>query len=497
MTPSPHRRAAALAALVAFATAACSNGGGGPPTASTPTILRTSPPDGATDVEPDVEVTVDVALPPGGAPDGAVTVSDGVNDLPGSFELVDGATWRWTSSVGLPRGSAIELRTPQQGTVARFTVREAATRRVYSIADFLVEQVFAWPNGRVAVYGEGRWFEVTDAGVVERFPGMPASIVPYGDGLAAYIEYSGIADAWLVRGGLDGERDRVLMPPVAFGVDVNARGDIVTFVRENLFMPGTGGFYVLPHDGVAFDYRAPLSTFYLIEPKIDDDGAVSGTWSEPGELRFTRWDPNSPAPEQAVIPATSTSPKWDVAADGSGWLVWTVRDGERWVLLGRRFEPGTGLADAVELADWLPQPGFSAVQCAAAITSLAGSTTVEVNVTGIGPVYQQFVRVERDGWSSIPTASSTPMVTQRLLRSAVRGEAWLLRRSADRKELGFVRSRPRREAELERLFYRVPEPGFEVGDFQGAVDDAGRATVAFRVDGIGPGQRITRVVVLE
>ncbi|MFN3242792.1 MAG: hypothetical protein ACE37K_14920 [Planctomycetota bacterium] len=498
MTPSKPLRPSVCVLLAAATFAACSNGGGAnAPFATTPTILRTEPADGAADVEPTAEVRIEVALPIGGSPNGDVTVGDGVNQLPGTFVLVGGGTWRWVPQNQLPRGSTVEIASRTQGPVARFAVREAATLRSYDLAGVTVERVMVWPNGRSAVCADQRWFEVTATGTVERSTNLRPDALPFGDGRAVQVEYDPVAtEQWLVRTGLDGERDRVLMPATSGPIDLNTRGDVVTFTRENTVLPGQGGFWVLGADGLAFD-RIPYVTIYGPTPRIADDGAVSGAWGEPGKLRFVRFAAGSQVPLEFEEAGLTPQPRWDVAADGSGWLLWTVRDDPRWILRGRRFEPETGLGDAVDLVVWEPGPGFTFLGIEAVRTGVAGSTVVELNVSGIGNAYRQFVRLERDGWVSIPNAFSATTFERKLLQSPVRAETWGLLRSADGRELAFQRSRPRAQSELDRLLYRIPEPMQTIGEFHGGLDDAGRAIVAFAIGGLGVNQQVTRVVVLE
>lgn len=493
---SVPRYACALAAVALGA--ACSNGGsGGAPVAASPTILTTSPPDGAFDVDPTAAVTIDIALPVGGSPNGDVTVSDGVHVLPGSFEMVQGATWRWIPESELPRGSTVELASRTQGRVAQFTVREAATRRIYELPGVTVDDVMVWPNGRSAVFGDSRCFEVTTAGTAERFTNLRPDALPFGDGLAVFTEFDTSFQRWLVRTGLGGERDRVLMPTTSSAIDVNARGDVVTFTRENLTFPGQGGFWVLPFDGFAWERVGPFATFYQVVPKIADDGAVSGAWGEPDKVRCVRFAPGVLVPELFEAPATAPQPCWDVHGDGSGWLLWVIRDEPLWILRGVRYVSGQGFAAPVDLETWSPGPGFSYVQCSTSRAGGAGSTILELDVSGIGDAFRQFVRIERDGWISIPNAYSASSFDRQLLQSPVRSEVWSMLRSADEKELSFSRSRPRRQSELDRLLYRVPEPGLRVGPYHAALDDSGRVTVAFDVLGLGAGQQVARVVVLE
>jgi len=498
MTPSTALRRSVCTFVVAAGFAACSNGGGGGvPVAATPTILRSDPADGATDVEPDVELTIDMALPVGGSPDGDITVGDGVHVLPGTFAYVGGATWRWTPQAELPRGSEVVLASRTQGPVARFTVREAATRRGYEVSDMEVERVVTWPNGRTAVFGDGRWFEVTANGLVERFTNMTIGALPYGDGLAVFTELDASQQRWLVRTGLAGERERVLMPVTAVWVDVNERGDVATFTRENTTFPGQGGFWLLPGDGFVFDRVAAFATFYSLVPRIAEDGSISAAWGEQQRVRLVRIAAGSQVIESYEEPAVVPQPRWDVAADGSGWLLWVERDEPRFRLLGRRYEPGVGLAAVVELETWEPGPGFAYVQCDESRAGLAGSTILELNVSGVGSAYRQFVRIERDGWISIPNAYAATTFTRKLVQSPVRSETWGMLRSVDGKELSFARSRPGSQSELDRLLYRIPEPSLQIGEFHAAVDDGGRATVAFEVDGLGLNQRVIRVIVFE
>lgn len=504
-------RCQTCALLAAAALAACSNhSGDGAPITVSPTIVATEPANGATDVEPTDEVAIQLAFPYGGSPVGAVTIRDGGNVLPGTFTAAGGGTWRWTPAAELPRGNRVVVSSQSQGEVAQFTVREASTRRLYELPSLPAEAALAWPNGRSAVRAGGRWFEVTLAGLQERFTELAADAMPFGDGLAVYHEH-GLTwdDHWLVRSGLDGERDRVRMPAAGGAIDVNSRGDVVVFVTANNAPLEERGFWVLPADGFAwlhvgaYELYLHPSLAQAPTPHIADDGAVSLVYRVQDEGVFVRFAPGQLAAEQIALPGQSLIHYWGPGDDGSGWVVWDEADGaDERVLRGRRYTPGEGLAAATELRRWqLTAAGTTAVSCRGVRAGGAGSLVLELQVTmpssPAGPYLQQFQRLERDGWSSLPTPYDTALVTRQLLSSAERAETWALQLSPDARELTFVRSRPGNQVEIDRSLYTVSEPSLGIGNFVAAIDDAGRATVAMNIVSFGSVSQSLRVLVFE
>ncbi|MEZ6037544.1 MAG: Ig-like domain-containing protein [Planctomycetota bacterium] len=497
--------------LAVAALAACSNhSGDGAPLTASPTVVATEPANGATDVDPNAEVAIQLAFPYGGSPVGAVTIRDGSNVLPGTFTAAGGGNWRWTPAAGMPRGNQVVVSSQSQGEVAQFTVREAATRRLYERPSLPAEAALAWPGGRSAVRAGGRWFEVTPGGLEERFTDLPVDAVPFGDGLAVYREQGTTWDEhWLVRSGLDGERDRVRMPAAGGAIDVNSRGDVVVFVTANNAPLEDRGFWVLPADGFAwlqvgaYELYLHPSLYQVPTPHIADDGAVSLAYRVQDEGVFVRFAPGQLAAEQVALPGQGVIHHWGAGDDGSGWVVWDEADGaDERVLRGMRYTPGEGLAAATELRRWqLTASGTTAVSCRGVRAGGAGSLILDLSVSmpssPAGPFVRQFLRLERDGWTSLPTPYDTSLVQRRLLTSAARAETWALQLSPEARELTFVRSRPGNQIEIDRSLYAVPEPALGIGNFVAAIDDAGRATVAMNIVSFGSVAQSLRVLVFE
>jgi len=506
LTPRPSKWAFGAIVVVLGVAAACSGSGGGPsvPTVSTPTVLTTSPPDGAVEVEPTAEVLLDIALPEGGSPIGDMTVHDGGNRLDGELVPLGGIRWRWQPVGQLPRGNTLEIRSKSQGRVASFTVREANSERRYELPGLVGRRVYVWPNGRAAIATDDRWFEITDDGLVERFVQMPSNIGAYGDGQAVFYEddpANGVR--WCVRSGLDGERDRTLAPPTGAGFDVNARGDFVQLVYGNHPVPSERGLWVLRNDSSVWELAGPTEVGFpqvsWAWPHIEDSGAVSIV-SEGLEPELRRFVPGNLVPEVTRLPL-GLSYTWTThEADGSGWVLWVeANDFDPSVLFGARYTPGVGLGDKVPLYTWpdhfvLPLLAFEPP----AISARGGSAVVRVGVrrltfglpiiTGTDFVY---LRVEADGWTSEPVFYSGQLPSMTGFVS-MQARAELLTASA----FGWGRSRPGQET------VQIDDPIGPVDPLwtlmqQPVADDSGRLFAVYTEALPGGPVTATHIVVIE
>ncbi|MCU0865870.1 MAG: hypothetical protein MUC36_18965 [Planctomycetes bacterium] len=362
-----------LATLVAFAAllAACNNSGGGSPPPSL-TVLTTSPPTGATDVEP--STPIELVLAANSAPLRAadLVVTDGDNRLPGAVARI-GTTdrWSWTPAGELPRGATIRVKTASQGEIASFSVREIRLGAQLELPGEQVENTLSWDNGRRAVRTQsGRVFELTGGtpALVERFVTMPAGARAYGNGrfLGEQVD-AGVR--YCVRGGLDGGFDRV---PTPLGVplgDLNANGDVVAFVPGDLGSPAEQGLWRLRRDQVAFELVGPRSLAGVVDrPSIEADGTVSIAWAENGAPRLARFVPGNLAGQDytlvldASLSLLAAGLHYDASDDGRGVLAFVVGAPpvpgglpERWVARAARFDPAVGLGVlATELETYLP-----------------------------------------------------------------------------------------------------------------------------------------------
>ncbi|MCB9879934.1 MAG: hypothetical protein H6835_20270, partial [Planctomycetes bacterium] len=149
----------------------------------------------------------------------------------------------------------------------------------------------------------------------------------------------------------------------------------------------------------------------------------------------------------------------------------------------------------------LTASGWTSVACFDACAGRGGSTIVDLTANSPtvpgGPTVRQFLRLERDGWTSLPVPYATSVTARQLVTSAGRAEAWTVRVSDDARELSFARSRPGAQVEVDRTLYAVPEPAFAIGAFHCGLDDAGRMTVAINVVSPGGLAQGLRVVVFE
>jgi hypothetical protein len=519
-TALPSMRTFGTLVVVLGVAAACSGGGGGPsiPTVSTPTILTTSPPDGAVDVEPTAPVLLDIALPEGGTPVGDVTVCDGGNELDGELVALGGIRWRWQPLGQLPRGNRIEIRSRSQGAVASFSVREADAQRSYELPGMTASALRVWPNGRAALRADGRWFEVTDGGLVERFVQMPDTIFAYGDGEALWYEQDPSSQQWWsVRGGLDGERDRTLPPSVTGPVAVNGRGDFVMFVSGSHPEPSERGLWRLDHDAVAWELAGPtdvepqLAVFRL--PHIADDGAVSivADLPQPELRRFARGSLDA---EITALPEGFLYTYVAQDKHGAGWAFWFEVEspgpllGGSGTLYGARYQPGVGLGAIVELHRWadrlaLPLLSFEPDRLAA-LAGRGGSVLLRLQTQGVG-VYstrQEALRVEPDGWTSEPWAYATGSGTNEIILAPGRAEFWvrpyLLLSPYATVAIGW-RSRPGAESE------QIADPGIPLAPIdplweltEGPLaDESGRMFSVYQTVQPGNAATAAQVVVIE
>ena len=346
--------------LIAFAAllAACNNSGGGLPSPSV-TVLATSPPTGASGVEP--STPIELVLAANSAPLRAadLIVTDGDNRLPGALARI-GATerWSWTPVGELPRGATIRVATVSQGEIASFSVRDIRLGAQLELPGEQIENTLSWKNGRRAVRTQsGRVFELTGdtPALVERFVTMPAGARAYGDG-RFHGEQVDAGVRYCVRGDLDGGFDRV---PTPLGVplgDINANGDVVAFVPGDLGSPAEQGLWRLRRDQVAFELVGPRSLTGVVDrPSIEADGTVSIAWAENGNARLARFVPGSLAGQDhtlfdAALPASGSAVHYDASDDGRGVLALLVVEpipvgspALRWVTRVARFDPVLGL----------------------------------------------------------------------------------------------------------------------------------------------------------
>ncbi|MCB9879199.1 MAG: hypothetical protein H6835_16510 [Planctomycetes bacterium] len=369
-TPSPTPIAPRFLLLAALcgAFAACSRSGGATPPESRITVVETSPPSGATDVEPSTPIALTLAAGSSALTAADVIVSDGSNRLPGTVTR-NGSSgrWTWTPLGELPRGATITVATARQGVVATFAVRDILVSIEIDLPNEEVENALSWRNARSALRTRsGRVFELiagSDA-LVERFCYMPPGARAIGDGrFVGEQENQGVR--YCVRGDLAGALDVVPTPlGVSLG-DCNAAGDVVVFVPGDVGTPAEQGLWRLRHDEVAFELVGPLSLLDVVDrPSIEADGTVSIAWSDNGTASLARFAPGDLAGQRFSLVLDGAPPPssvhFDAADDGRGVLAFgiaTAAPGEpdsRYIVRAARFDPATGLQLLPdELRNWV------------------------------------------------------------------------------------------------------------------------------------------------
>ena len=520
-------RLALPAALAAVVLTACSNRRSAQPApdpgtvTATSNVLATVPADGASDVEPDFELLIELANPFEGEPAEGFCVREAGRAAPGQFTLHDGNRQvRWRSPAPLPRGAVLELEERVDGgmrRVATFAVRDARPVAVHEVPGLDAVAAFSWPNGRRALLTKSnQLFEVAATRLVERFVTPPINAFTYGDGRFGWTEYDVDLDRMVyVTTDLLGDARRVAIPGDRFVADVNSAGDAVVFVPADVGQPSDRGIWTLSAQGSEWQWRGPLALAgaYLRQPCIDEAGVVSYGYVTDGRWRQLRYLPGNLVPEQYERDGVTVQgdPQIGMAPNGDGLLAWVTEasPGQRELRLAR-FAAGVGFAQLRDVAaSWSVYPtgplaGSAAVR--EVVTGATGSAVVFTEFVAGGTPEptgaRQFLRLEPDGWTTEaadyePQHLSAQRPTTMHAVSRGRGELWVVYNTKDRTSLLLKRCRPYASLESERLIYEVSQPGNVIDSFAFAFDDLGRAVLA--VNELAPGSIApgARVLVLD
>lgn len=466
-------------------------------------MLSTVPVDGATQVEPDTAILLELEVGTDGLQPGTITIRDGGNELRGTLTRVgESARWQWQPDQELPRGNRIFVRSLAQGEVASFTVREAVQREVFELPGEFPAGALSWPNGRRAVVmASGRVFEVTAGALVERFVTVSPLAWTFGDGGFVYneLDSSGTAINYCVRGDLDGASERVTTPHAREVSSIDSRGDAVLLVPNTVGSPAEHGIWRLMHDAFAFELAGPLELDDPdAAPQIDGSGAVSLAYAAAGELRFARFAPGDLAGERYELATTTAAPRHAVGIGGGGVIAWTEATSEaagiRHVLHLARYEPGAGVrVVSAEAGTWttpLPTstPGFADVR--SVHVGDGGSAVIAVAVSqGGSSTAADFVRLEPDDTVSdaenyaIEFAGLDSYLTH---WSPGRCEMRVLSPGFEGLSLDLARSRPGEAYEPPATVYTIAPPYEGIATWFFSFDDCGRSVIA-TTESISPG----------
>lgn len=360
-----HKWIVAVLAMAVLGSA-CSGGGGSTPQVAA--ITTTNPADGAVDVAPDSVIRFVLADPAATLGADEVVIRDGSNILPGTLQQQAGSnTWTWTPEQELPRGNVIEVgrRATAGGpagaggsagaggpveVLSTFIVRDSMVEHQFTIAAEEPQFGLAWSNGRRAVVtARGNVYEVTAAGLEQRFVSIPEGARAFGDGSFVAEEEIGPV-RFCVRGNLDGTTTRVPTPfDVAIG-DCNANGDVVAYVSPAVATPKDWGLWRWMQGESGFSFAGSVFSANVFDvPSIQLDGTVSLAFTEEDRVRLVRFAVGNLVPEQHELQIAGSHAHYDAADDGAGLLAFMTFEAAPSGIEGTssvrvaRFRPGSGL----------------------------------------------------------------------------------------------------------------------------------------------------------
>ncbi|MBZ0151505.1 MAG: hypothetical protein K8J09_08235 [Planctomycetes bacterium] len=493
-----------LAATLLLGTA-CNSTHQGP--AEVTTVLSTVPVDGATQVEPDTAILLELEVGTHGLQPGTITIHDGGNELRGTLIRVgESARWQWQPEQELPRGNRIHVRSLAQGEVASFTVREAVQREVFELPGEFPAGALSWPNGRRAVVmTSGRVFEVTAGALVERFVTVSPLAWTFGDGGFIHNELdtsSGTAINYCVRGDLDGMSERIATPHAREVSSIDSRGDAVLLVPNTVGSPAEHGIWRLMHDASTFELAGPLDLAAPDDaPGIAGAGEVSIAYLAAGEARFSRFAMGDLVGEHYTIAAATTAPRHAVDITGGAVIACTragdAPDGLRYSLHLARYEPATGVREvAADAGAWPAPSGSSAVASVRRVQiGAGGSAMILVDVIAGGYVSMtesDLVRLEADdrlGEVENYATRFAGLDSYRMNVSPGRCEMQVLSPGFEGLSLVLGRSRPGETYEPPHTAFVIAPSSQVLSSWCFAFDDSGRGVIA-TAELVWPGERM-------
>ena len=502
-------RAATLVLLVTLAGCSGSSSSSGSGTV-TVDVLATEPPNGATDIEPDVRIRLILAAAPVRPIEQDVSVVDGEVELAGSFSpTADPKVFGWQPERELPRGAELEVRVRSGGgerVVSVLGVREVRDETVHELPVSGVDGVLAWPGGRRVVLANARAFEVEQAGFTEIFVPLRPDSQTFGeDGFVHTFSGSGGVTT-LVRGDLSGAETSLPTPENQPIAATNARGDVVVFVTLAAGTATTRGPWLLRAGDAGWQWLGSLELPEEPIVDVDDDGNVYVAYVANDRPSLARFVPGSLVPEVvdlvSVEPATSAS--IGVDASGQGFFAWRMGPPSStysgvWTYGVARYTPERGLEPlpSVEAASQDSPPGSHSEQLVAMHASSGGVGIFPIRFSSSESVYvtsgTRFQRIRRDGSmlpaESLSYAHHTFQNFSAGQMSPLRGEVW--RASWNGSYVGntvsLQRSRPGAAMEPFATITAQTVAAASITSFDYAFDDSGRAVFAI---GVPTGTRI-------
>lgn len=376
--------------------------------------------------------------------------------------------------------------------MATFGVADIAPGPELLLPGEVAAGAFAWPNGRRAVLtASGRVFEVTAAGLVERFIALTPAASPYGDGDFIDEQLDG-GVLYCVRGNLDGSVDRV---PTPYGVSIgehNERGDVVAFVPSTAAPPPNPGLWRLLRTDSSLALAGSLTLSSAIDvPSIESNATVTLAYPESGVVRLSRFVVGDLGGEHhGLTPYGGDvylgNVHYDAGADGRGVLAFLVRQPatQSDFVQVARFAPGIGLRFlSVVVRRWPVVSGASASVEAVHVGDLGSACVAFTRAhsdKGTGGSTSEVVRVEQDDRLTAPWEFMTFTTNQGRSsisiahRSPFRAEQWAVVVPYQATTMSLTRSRP--DTNVGRQAYRLAAAPFAL---HFAFDDSGRAVVAY------------------
>jgi hypothetical protein len=528
MSASPTAASRVLVVAAFAGLFGCSGSGGATPAAQVPglEVETISPVSGAELQDPRTAVLVTFREPVGHVAPEQFVVDDGAGPLPGSIEgSVDGRTWHWQPFRDLPRGGRITVRiaaglTAGSGArlaadhVASFTVREPQVSAEHPLGPAAAGKLaaLAWPVGFRAVANGSTLYTLDATGPIAwPVPTTGQTVAWAADatgGFAALVHDTAGPTLQLVRGSLGtGMVTTTLGSPAgAFGrveLAASARGDLGAYFYG--IEPTQGRDVLWASTSGAAAWRAlplpALGPFPLRRIAIDGAGNVFvACWDAgAGQLFVERHEAATGGVQRHAVCPLPDSFAFGAQANGDARFVWrqsvVVGGVEQRIRWSRRFRAGAGFDAPVEVhrgAAWADHSAIAA----------DGGAFVAIAREPIGAATErlQVQRLEADGRIGVPTTiyEGAPLAVH-TLAVAPRGEAWFLFVGADaagNDRIVRVRCRPGALPDAAEAVYTSPAPSYRLNRLAAALDDSGRAVVAFTAAG-PTGQVLVHALTLD